>query len=120
LAKGDENFQRLFTGDIATFDEFGYFYIVGRTSRIAKIYGVRINLEELDSYLYSLGVTSASVTDDSKIRVFAEGKFSETITHSQICKFLNLREGLVVVKAIDSIPRTSSGKVDFRELSKWV
>ena len=120
LAKGDENFQRLFTGDIATFDEFGYFYIVGRTSRIAKIYGVRINLEELDSYLYSLGVTSASVTDDSKIWVFAEGKFSETITHSQICKFLNLREGLVVVKAIECIPRTSSGKVDFRELSKWV
>ncbi len=42
LAKGDERHGILATGDMAQFDEDGYYYIVGRKKRFLKIYGNRI------------------------------------------------------------------------------
>nr|MCR5282143.1 AMP-binding protein [Lachnospiraceae bacterium] len=48
LAKGDERGGRLVTGDMAKFDEDGFFYIVGRKKRFLKVYGNRVNLDELD------------------------------------------------------------------------
>lgn len=48
LIKGDERFGELCTGDMAQFDEDGYYYIVGRKKRFLKIYGNRVNLDEVD------------------------------------------------------------------------
>lgn len=48
LAKGDERHGILETGDMAQFDEDGYYYIVGRKKRFLKIYGNRVNLDEID------------------------------------------------------------------------
>lgn len=54
LAKSDEWHGVLYTGDMARFDDDGYFYIVGRKKRFLKIYGNRVNLDELDSRIASL------------------------------------------------------------------
>ncbi|MFW5677994.1 MAG: AMP-binding protein, partial [Acetivibrio ethanolgignens] len=47
LIKGDERGGILKTGDMALFDEEGYYYIVGRKKRFLKIYGNRVNLDEI-------------------------------------------------------------------------
>ena len=47
LAKGDENNGLLRTGDIAKYDDDGFFTIVGRAKRFLKMYGNRINLDEI-------------------------------------------------------------------------
>ncbi len=51
LAKGDERHGILATGDMAQLNEDGYYYIVGRKKRFLKIYGNRINLDELERLL---------------------------------------------------------------------
>ncbi len=43
--------QHLRTGDLARKDEDGYFFITGRMKRFVKLYGNRINLDELERYL---------------------------------------------------------------------
>ena len=44
LIKGDENNGKLVTGDMAKFDEDGFFYIVGRKKRFLKMFGKRLFL----------------------------------------------------------------------------
>ena len=48
LAKGDERGGMLMTGDMARYDEDGFYYIVGRKKRFLKVYGNRVNLDEID------------------------------------------------------------------------
>ena len=51
LSKGDINKGKLFTGDLAYKDNDNYFYIAGRKNRISKIFGVRIDLDDIEKQL---------------------------------------------------------------------
>ncbi len=116
LAKDDEVNGKLFTGDLATRDEMGNYYIVGRSNRIAKIYGVRINLQELDDFLGAKGITSASISDDFKVLVYVEDQGNLRSIQKDVIDFLQLRDSLIEVKNIDSLPRTLSGKLNYGAL----
>ncbi len=48
LASFDKN-EILRTGDLAYFDNDGYLYIKGRVKRIVKLYGNRVNLDEVEA-----------------------------------------------------------------------
>lgn len=48
LEKGDEMDGVLHTGDTATIDQDGYFTITGRMKRFIKLFGLRINLDEVE------------------------------------------------------------------------
>ncbi len=66
LIKGDERHGRLETGDMAQFDEDGYFFIVGRKKRFLKIYGNRVNLDEIDRMIkgeFEIEAASSGVDD---------------------------------------------------------
>ena len=47
----NENQGMLETGDLATKDNDGYIYIVGRKSRDVKLFGHRISLDEMEKIL---------------------------------------------------------------------
>ena len=51
LQKGDENDGLLHTGDLGMRDEDGFYYITGRLNRFLKMYGNRINLDEIEDIL---------------------------------------------------------------------
>ena len=48
LKKGDINKGKLFTGDIAYKDKDNYYFIIGRKKRFSKIFGIRINLDDIE------------------------------------------------------------------------
>ena len=66
LLKGDEQHGVLETGDMAQFDEEGFYYIVGRKKRFLKIYGNRVNLDEIDRMVKGefLGIDCAAAGVD--------------------------------------------------------
>ena len=51
LSKGDENKGILRTGDLAKRDADGFYYITGRKKRFLKMFGKRVNLNEVEELI---------------------------------------------------------------------
>jgi acyl-coenzyme A synthetase/AMP-(fatty) acid ligase len=117
LAKGDENKGTLLTGDIAKTDSDGFFYIVGRKKRFLKLFGSRVNLDELEQILCSHGIECVCAGADDKMEVYSVGeqdaKIREIITDR-----LGINPAGYKITAIKEIPRNSSGKILYTELDK--
>lgn len=117
LAKGDENNSILYTGDIAQKDEDGFFYITGRMKRFVKIYGNRVNLDELEQLLKNLVLSCACVGVDDHVTIFT----TEFDKQDDIKKLLNSKTGInsraFSVRHIATIPKNSSGKIQYSELT---
>lgn len=120
LAKDDERHGVLETGDMAQFDEDGFYYIVGRKKRFLKIYGNRVNLDEVDRLIkgrFEIEAASAGVDDHMYIFV-TEGKYADPVRDFVISK-TKLNPAAFRVIVIDEIPKNDSGKTLFKELTKY-
>ncbi len=120
LVKGDERHGRLETGDMAQFDADGYYYIVGRKKRFLKIYGNRVNLDEIERLIkakFSIEVASAGVDDHMYIFV-TEEKYADQVRDFAIGK-TKLNPAAFKVLVVDEIPKNDSGKTLYKELTKY-
>ncbi|MBM2816555.1 MAG: Acyl-CoA synthetase [Ignavibacteria bacterium] len=123
LAKGDELGGMLQTGDIARRDADGYYYITGRMKRFIKLFGLRLNLDEIEKMLenrFSLPVAAIG-TDDRLILVAGEvsRQHQKEILHS-ITETYKIHHSVVEIVFISKIPVTQSGKKDYAELNELV
>lgn len=116
LDKGDDNHGVLHTGDIAKFDNDGFFYITGRMKRFVKIWGNRTNLDATEQLVKAITPNCACAGVDDLITVFV----TEEGLEEQIKNFLVEKTGFnpkaFQVRVIDHIPVKTSGKIDYREL----
>ena len=120
LEKGDERNGILETGDMVQFDEDGYYYIVGRKKRFLKIYGNRVNLDEIDRMIkgeFEIEAASAGVDDHMYIFVTDE-KYAEEAKSFVVHK-TKLNPAAFQVVAVDEIPKNDSGKTLYKELEKY-
>ncbi len=121
LIKGDERKGVLQTGDMAQFDEDGYYYIVGRKKRFLKIYGNRVNLDEIDGMVKAafdnIDVASAGIDDHMYIFV-TEDQYAEPV-----CKYVaektKLNPAAFKSVVIGEIPKNDAGKILYTELAKY-
>lgn len=119
LARGDDRQGVLDTGDIGTIDSDGYFRIVGRKKRFLKIYGHRVNLDEIEQDLRDAGYDCACVGEDDALSVFVTtDNFEEVKSHILGTTTLNMRA--LNVQRIDAIPRNPAGKVNYPDLQRLV
>ena len=121
LVKGDERQGKLYTGDMAKRDADGFYYIVGRKKRFLKIYGNRVNLDEVDRLVKEKFnyIDCASTGVDDHLYVFVT---DETLV-SEVRKFIVEKTGFnhvaIKVVKIDEIPKNDAGKVLYRELAAF-
>ena len=116
LIKEDENNGVLFTGDIAEKDEDGFYYIVGRKKRFIKIFGSRINLDEIEQLLKTIVTECACTGIDDKLSVYLISKEKEKDIKNILSKKLLLHTSSFEIKIIDSIPKNESGKILYTKL----
>jgi acyl-CoA synthetase (AMP-forming)/AMP-acid ligase II len=110
LARGDELGGVLPTGDLGHADDDGFFYVTGRRKRIAKVYGQRINLDEVEA---AVDGPAGAVAGDERIEVFAE----RGADARALAERFRLPARAIRVHAVERLPVQGSGKVDYAALA---
>jgi len=116
------------TGDLVFMDEEGNYHLVGRKDHMIKSRGYRIELGEIESALYShpdvKEAAVVAVPDDlitNKIKAFVVPVCTNSLTKVEIDKYLSERIPQYMIPELvefrDSLPKTSTGKIDRTNLA---
>ncbi len=122
LVKGDERNGILHTGDIAERDEQGFYRIVGRMNRFLKVYGNRVNMDDVEKMVNrEFSVDCACVgRDDHVVLCVASDASVNTAIVDFISEKTNINRIAISVRNIDEIPRNESGKIAYKVLNDTV
>ena len=118
LSLGDERHGRLETGDMAKRDADGYYYVVGRKKRFLKLFGNRVNLDEIDRLVRSeFGVECASVGTDEKLITYVTDESLVKDVRVFLSKKTGLNASAFAAVYINEIPKNEAGKTLYGKLS---
>ncbi|MGW6908877.1 AMP-binding protein [Streptomyces sp. NPDC054940] len=111
--------QELHTGDLARRASDGLYEIVGRRSRFAKILGLRIDPQRVESLLAEHGVTAYCAGDGEALAVAALGSAGEQARIRRlVAEECGLPSRAVRVRALDRLPRLATGKPDYEAVRR--
>lgn len=108
------------TGDLGRIDEDGHITVLGRLKRIGKVFGERVNLDELEQILRPLGSIAALSSGDRVVVFIEESTASPKSLSRQIESTASLPPRSVETIACDKFPRLSSGKIDYQRLGEML
>lgn len=108
----------LHTGDLARRASDGLYEIVGRTSRFVKMYGLRIDLQRVESALSTDGITAFCAADDDRLVVAATGARAERDVQRIAAAAAGVPTSAVSAVAVAELPLLPSGKPDYRAVRK--
>lgn len=120
LAKGDENYGVLHTGDVARYDSDGYFYITGRLKRFVKVWGNRCNLDATEQLLKAITTNCACVGVDDKITIFVTQEGLDEKIKNYLVDKTGLNSRAFEIRTIPEIPTLPSGKLDYQLMKSWL
>jgi acyl-CoA synthetase (AMP-forming)/AMP-acid ligase II len=119
--------QVLYSGDLFRMDEEGFLYFIGRKDDIIKTKGEKVSPREVENVLYELpGVVDAAVVGvadpvlGQAIKAVVTMKEGAELTERAILMHCASRlEDFMVPKIVEfraTMPKTSSGKIDKKNL----
>lgn len=106
--------ESLHTGDLARRAPDGLYEIVGRTSRFVKMYGLRVDLQRIESALSSSGITAFCTNDDDRLVVAAAGAHTERDVQRIAAETAGVPTSAVHAVTVDELPLLTSGKPDYQ------
>ena len=111
----------LCTGDIAYFDDDGFYYIVGRKKKFIKMRGKRISLDDIEEILNTLKYNFIFSGIDEQLYILVKGKYSVKI-EKKFLHILKENAGIyrnsVTILFVDEFPRNEFGKILY-DINKW-
>ena len=119
LKRGDENKGILLTGDLGILDRNKQLFIKGRKKRFLKIFGLRVNLDELETIINNLGYNCLCSGVDNKLKIFFLKKFKKISSNliEKISNITKINKSVFEVRFIDKFPRNQSGKILYNKLN---
>ncbi|MGH3588534.1 MAG: non-ribosomal peptide synthetase, partial [Pseudonocardia sp.] len=107
------------TGDVARRTPHGLFEVIGRRNRFAKIFGLRIDLDETERVFAGEGVLTRCADGDNKlvVAVAASAKPVDSDLVEQVAReHFGLPHSAVQVLLVPEVPRLPTGKPDYRRI----
>ncbi len=118
LLKGDEWQGHLKTGDLAYRDDDGFYYIVGRTNRFLKLYGMRVGLDECEQIVKSrFSIECACVGTDVRMIVYITDPLLTERVKGELVERTGIVASAFEVRVILEIPRSGAGKILYNQLN---
>jgi long-chain acyl-CoA synthetase len=116
LTKDDVNKGILKTGDIAYKDKDDFYYLVGRKDRYIKIYGMRINLQELENIISNFGIENICIQKkENMITVFIKNDVELEKLKKHITSITKLHPSVFVFKTIKDFPLNKNYKISYNK-----
>ncbi|MFD5179158.1 AMP-binding protein [Nocardia sp. NPDC058379] len=100
------------TGDLARRTADGLYQVIGRRSRFAKLFGLRIDLGRIESELAAAGFGAACTDDGARLIAAVTGR-GRGDPAALIARVAGLPAAAVAVTAVDELPRLANGKIDY-------
>jgi acyl-CoA synthetase (AMP-forming)/AMP-acid ligase II len=118
-----------YSGDFVTMDEEGFLYFVGRRDTMIKSSGFRISPSEVEEVLFKSdllkGAAVIGIPDEvlgQAIKAFVVTRDGEALNVDALREFCsrNMPRHMVptAIEALDEMPKTTSGKVDYPALRR--
>jgi long-chain acyl-CoA synthetase len=121
LEKGDVLHGVLHTGDTASVDEDGYYTITGRMKRFVKLFGLRVNLDEVEKRLEKdIQSPVACSGNDDRLKVIVESEDVKPIVRTCLESVYKLHKSAYRIHVVESIPRMGNGKIDYSAIKEWL
>ncbi|HET7329096.1 MAG TPA: AMP-binding protein [Nocardioidaceae bacterium] len=116
LARG-RTVRVLYTGDVVRRTRSGMPEVVGRRSRFAKIFGLRIDLQQVESVLDQHGVAGCCADGGDRLVIAIEHPFPAERIQRLARRRFGLPAWTVAVQHVQQIPRLATGKPDYRAIA---
>jgi long-chain acyl-CoA synthetase len=111
----------LHTGDLARVDNDGYYYITGRVKRIVKLFGTRINLDEIETILISYcgkAVKCTGINDKILLIAVTDQDIDGADLTRYLAEVTKLHPSVIKVQYIEEYPLSLNGKVDYNKIAE--
>jgi acyl-CoA synthetase (AMP-forming)/AMP-acid ligase II len=122
LVKGDLMSGRLLTGDLGFLDAEERLTLTGRAKRLGKLYGLRINLDEVEALVNSIRAAAVTQTGNVlTIHIVTTGdEINDALALERLQCLLSDRFTIPRTgyrfRSVTEIPRTERGKIDYSAL----
>ena len=115
LAAGDTFCGRLPTGDLARRDGGGFFTITGRLKRIVKIFGNRVNLDEVEHLLKRHGFDALCGGEDNAMLIVLTDESAQAEVKKCVTTSLGVHQSAIKTAVVAKFCITDAGKIDYRK-----
>lgn len=117
-----ETNKKLHTGDIAEMDSDRFYYIKGRLKRMAKIFGNRVNLDEIEQLLknnfHQNQFACAGLNDQFLLIGVTGNDKNENEIRQFISDTLKIHPTVLKTAFLSELPLTANGKPDYTKLAE--
>lgn len=118
---GDVMGHALATGDLGRIDPDGMLVITGRKTRVAKVCGLRIHLDELERWLARVGRVVAVQRGPHLTLVRVDQTvWSDEALLRIVAERLSLPATAIEIRHLATLPRTVNGKIDYPRLVETI
>ena len=110
-----KNKNKLKTGDTAYRDKEKFYYLKGKLTRYIKVFGNRVNLDEIENIISKIKIKSVCVQrNKDMIHIFLNKKTDNKYLINYISKYTSLNSKVFKIITIKNFPLLENKKIDYK------